>query len=187
MFGYAHIPSFKKHQRKIAEEALPDSIERHLQSETIAEALADAGYVRIGLDHFALPDDNLALAKREGRLRRNFQGYTDDSADTLIGLGASSIGRVPQGFVQNVVADSRLSSHTWPRTGSPPPRATRSPRKTASAPTSSSGSCATWLWTFPGSHGFHGRDPDIGNRRSVADTEPHRRRRRDDVRRPPLG
>lgn len=103
VFGYAHIPSFKKHQRKIDEGALPDSIERHLQSETIAEALTEAGYVRIGLDHFALPDDNLAVAKREGRLRRNFQGYTDDSADSLIGLGASAIGRMPQGFVQNVV------------------------------------------------------------------------------------
>lgn len=104
VFGYAHIPSFKKHQRRIAEDALPDSIERHLQSETIAGALLDAGYERIGLDHFALSDDNLALARREGRLRRNFQGYTDDSADTLIGLGASAIGRMPQGFVQNLVA-----------------------------------------------------------------------------------
>jgi oxygen-independent coproporphyrinogen-3 oxidase len=104
VFGYAHIPSFKKHQRKIDEAALPDSLERHLQSETIAKALLDAGYVRIGFDHFALPDDNLAVAKRQGRLRRNFQGYTDDSAETLIGLGASSIGRMPQGFVQNVVA-----------------------------------------------------------------------------------
>jgi len=104
VFGYAHIPSFKKHQRKIAEDALPDSIERHLQSEAIAEALVDAGYERIGFDHFALPDDKLAAAKREGRLRRNFQGYTDDSTDTLIGLGASAIGRLPQGFVQNVVA-----------------------------------------------------------------------------------
>ena len=103
VFGYAHIPSFKKHQRKIAEETLPDSIERHLQSETIAEALLDAGYVRIGLDHFALPDDKLALASQEGKLRRNFQGYTDDSAETLIGLGASAIGRMPQGFVQNAV------------------------------------------------------------------------------------
>jgi oxygen-independent coproporphyrinogen-3 oxidase len=111
VFGYAHIPSFKKHQRKIAEDALPDSIERHLQSETIAEALVDAGYVRIGFDHFALPDDNLAVAKREGRLRRNFQGYTDDSADTLIGLGASSIGRMPQGFVQNVVATRDYLAH----------------------------------------------------------------------------
>jgi oxygen-independent coproporphyrinogen-3 oxidase len=104
VFGYAHIPSFKKHQRKIDEDALPDSIERHLQSEAIAEALVDAGYVRIGFDHFALPDDNLAIAKRDGRLRRNFQGYTDDTADTLIGLGASAIGRMPQGFAQNVVA-----------------------------------------------------------------------------------
>jgi oxygen-independent coproporphyrinogen III oxidase len=104
VFGYAHIPSFKKHQRKIDEDALPDSIERHLQSEAIAEALVDAGYVRIGFDHFALPDDNLAIARRDGRLRRNFQGYTDDTADTLIGLGASAIGRMPQGFAQNVVA-----------------------------------------------------------------------------------
>ena len=103
VFGYAHIPSFKKHQRKIDEDALPDSVERYLQSETIAEALMDAGYVRIGLDHFALPDDNLAIARQDGRLRRNFQGYTDDSADTLIGLGASAIGRMPQGFIQNVV------------------------------------------------------------------------------------
>jgi oxygen-independent coproporphyrinogen III oxidase len=103
VFGYAHVPSFKKHQRKIAEDSLPDSIERHLQSETIAEALVDAGYVRIGLDHFALPGDSLAIARQDGRLKRNFQGYTDDSADTLIGLGASAIGRMPQGFVQNVV------------------------------------------------------------------------------------
>lgn len=104
VFGYAHVPSFKKHQRKIAEDALPDSIERHRQSEIIAEALLDAGYVRIGLDHFALPGDSLAIARQDGRLKRNFQGYTDDTADTLIGLGASAIGRMPQGFVQNIVA-----------------------------------------------------------------------------------
>lgn len=103
VFGYAHIPSFKKHQRKIVEETLPDGSERHLQSETIAEALLDAGYVRIGLDHFALPDDKLAVARLQGKLRRNFQGYTDDSAETLIGLGASAIGRMPQGYVQNAV------------------------------------------------------------------------------------
>lgn len=103
VFGYAHIPTFKKHQRKISEADLPDSINRHIQSESIAEALMDAGYIRIGFDHFALPEDNLSAAKREGRLRRNFQGYTDDAADTLIGLGASAIGRMPEGFVQNVV------------------------------------------------------------------------------------
>ena len=111
VFGYAHIPTFKKHQRKIDEGALPGSIERHRQSEAIAEALIDAGYIRIGFDHFALPDDNLAAAKREGRLRRNFQGYTDDTAETLIGLGASSIGRMPQGFVQNVVATKDYLAH----------------------------------------------------------------------------
>ena len=59
------------------------------------------GYQAIGLDHFALPDDELAVAARERRLRRNFQGYTTDEADALIGLGASSIGKLPQGFVQN--------------------------------------------------------------------------------------
>lgn len=103
VFGYAHIPTFKKHQRKISEGDLPDSINRHTQSESIAGALVDAGYIRIGFDHFALPEDNLSVAKGEGRLRRNFQGYTDDAADTLIGLGASAIGRMPEGFVQNVV------------------------------------------------------------------------------------
>src|SRR5436190_6069263 len=103
VFGYAHVPSFKKHQRKIAEGSLPNSIERHLQSEAIAGALLDAGYVRIGLDHFALPGDSLAIARQDGRLKRNFQGYTDDSADTLIGLGASAIGRTSQGFVQNAI------------------------------------------------------------------------------------
>jgi oxygen-independent coproporphyrinogen-3 oxidase len=104
VFGYAHVPSFKKHQRKISEDALPDSTARHLQSENIAAALQDAGYVRIGLDHFALPGDSLAIARQDGRLKRNFQGYTDDTADTLIGLGASAIGRMPQGFVQNAVS-----------------------------------------------------------------------------------
>lgn len=103
VFGYAHIPSFKKHQRKIAEATLPDSLERHRQSEAIADALVAAGYVRIGLDHFALPEDKLAIALQAGRLHRNFQGYTDDNAPTLIGLGASAIGRTPQGFVQNAV------------------------------------------------------------------------------------
>ena len=104
VFGYAHVPSFKKHQRKIDEAVLPDSLERHLQSEAIADALEFAGYVRIGLDHFALPTDGMVLAQREGRLRRNFQGYTDDGGDALIGLGASAIGSLPQGFVQNAVS-----------------------------------------------------------------------------------
>lgn len=103
VFGYAHVPSFKPHQRKIDGAALPDSEARFAQSRAIAEALAQAGYVEIGLDHFALPDDPLALAARSHRLHRNFQGYTTDEAEVLIGLGASAIGRMPQGFVQNEV------------------------------------------------------------------------------------
>lgn len=63
-----------------------------------------AGYEAIGIDHFAKPGDGLAVAARNGRLRRNFQGYTDDTCPTLIGLGASSISRFPTGYVQNAHA-----------------------------------------------------------------------------------
>jgi oxygen-independent coproporphyrinogen-3 oxidase len=109
VFGYAHVPSFKKHQRKIEEATLPDSLERHRQSEAIADALTKAGYIRIGLDHFALPGDAMAVALREGTLRRNFQGYTTDASDILLGFGASAIGRLPQGYVQNEVGTRAYS------------------------------------------------------------------------------
>jgi oxygen-independent coproporphyrinogen-3 oxidase len=103
VFGYAHVPAFKKHQRKIEEGVLPDALERHRQSEAIAAALTRAGYVRIGLDHFALPDDGMAAARHDGTLRRNFQGYTTDTSSVLLGFGASAIGHLPQGYVQNEV------------------------------------------------------------------------------------
>ncbi|WFU13372.1 oxygen-independent coproporphyrinogen III oxidase (plasmid) [Rhizobium sp. CB3090] len=109
VFGYAHVPAFKKHQRLIDESALPGAEERNEQAEAIAETLVAAGYVRIGLDHFALPDDELAIAARSGTLRRNFQGYTTDDCETLIGLGASSIGRLPSGYYQNHVAIGRYA------------------------------------------------------------------------------
>jgi len=99
-FGYAHLPSRLKHQRMIDDDALPDSIERFAQASRIARTLGAAGYVRVGLDHYALPDDPLA----GDSLARNFQGYTTDTADALIGLGASAIGRLPQGYVQNHAA-----------------------------------------------------------------------------------
>jgi oxygen-independent coproporphyrinogen-3 oxidase len=103
VFGYAHVPSFKKHQRKIAEAWLPGSLERLDQSYAIANALKEAGYLQIGLDHFALPSDAMAAAQRDGRLRRNFQGYTTESSNILLGFGASAIGHLPQGYVQNEV------------------------------------------------------------------------------------
>lgn len=101
VFGYAHVPTFKKHQRRIDARALPGGAARAAQAEAIVARLQEAGYRRIGLDHFALPEDAMAAAGDAGALHRNFQGYTTDPADTLIGLGASAIGRLPQGYVQN--------------------------------------------------------------------------------------
>ncbi len=101
LFGYAHVPWMKSHQKMIAEDALPDAGERFRQAESAAARLVEHGYRRIGLDHFARAGDAMARALDEGRLRRNFQGYTTDPAETLIGLGASSIGALPEGYVQN--------------------------------------------------------------------------------------
>ena len=119
VFGYAHVPEFKKHQRMINEDHLPDGLARHDQACAIANALTEAGYVQIGLDHFARPDDAMAVAFEQGTLRRNFQGYTTDQGEVLLGFGASAIGHLPQGYVQNAVqigayaqgiADGRLAT-----------------------------------------------------------------------------
>ncbi len=101
LFGYAHVPWMKTHQRLISTDDLPGATERLAQAERAAEVLAAHGYVRIGLDHFAHPDDQMARMLGEGRLHRNFQGYTTDAASGLIGLGVSAIGKLPQGYVQN--------------------------------------------------------------------------------------
>jgi len=101
LFGYAHVPWFKPHQKLIDEDTLPGAAERMAQMRAAVETLTQCGYLRIGLDHFALRGDDMQRAARAGRLHRNFQGYTTDEADALIGVGASSIGRLPQGFVQN--------------------------------------------------------------------------------------
>jgi oxygen-independent coproporphyrinogen III oxidase len=81
---------------------LPDVEERIDQAGIIAEEFLRRGFLKIGIDHFARPDDALARAAAAGRLHRNFQGYTDDGRATLIGFGASSISRFPDGYVQNV-------------------------------------------------------------------------------------
>ncbi len=105
-FGYAHVPWMKKHQTMILEKHLPGTIERFNQAGRAASLLLEAGYLQVGLDHFAKPGDALALALKDGTLGRNFQGYTEDDADALIGLGASSIGKLPQGYIQNITATS---------------------------------------------------------------------------------
>lgn len=109
VFGYAHVLSFKKHQRMIDEAALPGSAARSEQAAAVAATLVAAGYRQVGLDHFALPGDELVLMQEAGRLHRNFQGYTTDTCETLIGFGASAIGRVGEGYVQNEVASGVYS------------------------------------------------------------------------------
>ncbi len=101
LFGYAHVPWMAKSQRLLPEAALPDGPARLAQAETAARLLFEGGYVRIGLDHFALPGDGLVAAQGQGRLRRNFQGYVDDAAGALVGLGATAISALPQGYLQN--------------------------------------------------------------------------------------
>lgn len=102
IFGYAHVPHFKKHMALIPQDALPGIAERLAQAEAAEAVLRSRGYHAIGIDHFAKPDDALAIAQANGTLRRNFQGYTTDAAETLLGLGASAIGALPQGYVQNI-------------------------------------------------------------------------------------
>ena len=101
LFGYAHVPWMKSHQRLIDKSALPGPAERLAQYLAAAKRLQDAGYIWIGLDHFALPNDALAIAAREGGLHRNFQGYTTDGAPVRLGFGPSAIGTLPRGYVQN--------------------------------------------------------------------------------------
>ncbi len=101
VFGYAHVPWFKKHMRAIDEGLLPGGQERLDQMAAARDTLVGYGYDPIGLDHFARPDDALSKAIQAGTLRRNFQGYTADPANVLIGFGASAIGSLPQGYVQN--------------------------------------------------------------------------------------
>ncbi len=107
VFGYAHVPWFRPQQRLIDQSDLPSSPERLAQAEAAHETLVQFGYQPVGLDHYAQPDDQLAA--NSGRLQRNFQGYTDDDADALIGLGASAISRLPQGFAQNAPAVGNYS------------------------------------------------------------------------------
>lgn len=101
LFGYAHVPWMKKHQRLIDEASLPDAATRIALADLARDALVASGYVQIGLDHFALPEDTMAIALNAGTLRRNFQGYTTDTSRSLVGFGVSSIGCVPQGYIQN--------------------------------------------------------------------------------------
>jgi oxygen-independent coproporphyrinogen-3 oxidase len=106
IYGYAHVPWMSKRQVLINADDLPDNETRFELAMLAQRTLVDQGFEAIGIDHFALPTDKLAIAQNEGVVRRNFQGYTDDQCETLIGFGASAISRFKQGFLQNAVATS---------------------------------------------------------------------------------
>ena len=101
IFGYAHVPWMKKHQNLLPETEMADAAGRWAQRDAIERTLVGHGFQTIGLDHYAKPDDALAIAAHTHTMRRNFQGYTTDVAPVLLGLGASSIGALPHGYVQN--------------------------------------------------------------------------------------
>ncbi|WP_052401497.1 oxygen-independent coproporphyrinogen III oxidase [Muricoccus aerilatus] len=103
VFGYAHVAWMKPNQKAIDASTLPGPEARLEQAEAAERVLSAAGYVALGLDHFAWPSDPLARAAAEGRLRRNFQGYTTDDAPVRLGLGPSAIGQLPGGLAGNIL------------------------------------------------------------------------------------
>jgi oxygen-independent coproporphyrinogen-3 oxidase len=100
-YNYAHLPERFPSQRAIDRHSLPSPAEKLLLQQVISHGLQDAGYVHIGMDHYVLPGDELAIAQREGRLQRNFQGYSLHMADDLLGLGVSAISQIGDFYLQN--------------------------------------------------------------------------------------
>jgi oxygen-independent coproporphyrinogen-3 oxidase len=100
-YNYAHLPERFKSQRSIDRLTLPEPQEKLLLAQMISATLQDAGYRFIGMDHYVLPEDELALGQGEGRLQRNFQGYSLQIAEDLLGLGVSSISQIGDFYLQN--------------------------------------------------------------------------------------
>jgi oxygen-independent coproporphyrinogen-3 oxidase len=135
VFGYAHVPWMKPHQKLIAADQLPAGPLRAAMAALVSERLAGAGYVPVGLDHYAQPRDRLARAAASGRLRRN-PGLRRTMAAWVVGIGASAICACPPAIRRT----SRTRRSTWrpsPKAGLPPPAALPSAPTTGCAPTSS--------------------------------------------------
>jgi oxygen-independent coproporphyrinogen-3 oxidase len=111
LYGYAHLPDRFKPQRRIHSADLPGGGDKLAMLGRALESFQAAGYVYIGMDHFALPNDALAVAKRQGRLHRNFQGYSTQPDCDLIGLGVSAIGRVGATYSQNAKTLEEYEDH----------------------------------------------------------------------------
>ncbi len=101
LFSYAHVPRLKPHQKALEDAGIPGKHELLDMDRAARAVFAAHGFVALGMDHFARPGDALFLAAASGRMRRNFQGYTEDAAETLVGLGASSISKYRDGYAQN--------------------------------------------------------------------------------------
>ncbi|WP_066014603.1 oxygen-independent coproporphyrinogen III oxidase [Endozoicomonas atrinae] len=110
LFNYAHLPHRFKPQRRINDQDLPAPEMKLEILQQATEKLLDQGYIYIGMDHFALPDDELAIAQEEGTLHRNFQGYTTHSHCDLIGMGVSSISQVGDTYIQNSTDEAQYYS-----------------------------------------------------------------------------
>lgn len=104
LHGYSHVPSVARRQSLIPTDDLPSPEARLQLFNSAKQVLAWDGYEAIGIDHFALRTDTLSTAARTGHLRRNFQGYGDDTCEVLLGIGASAISRLPQGYAQNAAS-----------------------------------------------------------------------------------
>ncbi len=102
VYGFAYVPWMKSHQKKMPVDEMPDAELRVALRRLVQRRLVEQGHVEIGMDHFARPDDTLAVAASEGRLSRNFMGYTDNPAPHMVGLGITSIGYVAGAYVQSV-------------------------------------------------------------------------------------
>ncbi len=103
LFAYAHVQWMKKHMRLINEDDLPDNVVRIAMYQAAAEKLKQEGFVSVGLDHFTKNDDTMMEALKNRKLKRNFQGYSTDTADNVIGFGASAISYLPFGYAQNTL------------------------------------------------------------------------------------
>jgi oxygen-independent coproporphyrinogen-3 oxidase len=101
VYGYAHMPTLFKAQRQIEPAELPDAPTRLALLQLSVDKLCTAGYVYIGMDHFALPDDGLAVARENGSLHRTFQGYTTHADHDLVAMGVSAIGQIGDLYLQN--------------------------------------------------------------------------------------
>ena len=108
LFGYAHVPWMKKHQKLLERHPLPGAAERYELFATAQQRIIDAGFIQVGLDHFAAPSDELAQAALRDTVNRNFQGYCTDTSDVVLGFGASAISALPAGYAQN---DSSIENY----------------------------------------------------------------------------